>query len=182
MTDRPRHLVGRAAGRVVQGFSYLAPKRAARIDGELLRLLNSAEFDLVSRLSVSDRAHLLAVHQRLAHDGCGDEDVLKAALLHDVGKADCGARVGLVHRTIAVLLRAISSKLLSRLETSNGSGWRRPFQLVSEHPALGARKARDAGCSERVCWLIEHHHDADVRNDAGLLALQRADEGWGRSW
>jgi hypothetical protein len=33
------------------------------------------------------------------------------------------------------------------------------------------------GCSERVCWLIEHHHDVDVRGDAELLALQRADEG-----
>lgn len=177
MLDRPRHFAGRAARRITQGLRYLAPKRPERIDAELRRLLSLTEFHLVAPLSVSDRAHLLAVHQRLVQSGCRDADLLKAALLHDVGKADGGARVGLLHRTISVLLKATSPALFSRVATSHGSGWRRPFQLVAEHPTLGARKARDAGCAERVCWLIEHHHDADPGDDAGLLALQRADEG-----
>jgi hypothetical protein len=176
MTNRPRQFAGRAAGRIIQGLSYLVPRRAERIDAELCRLLTPAEFDLASRLSVFDRAHLLAVYQRLVKAGWRDAELLKVALLHDIGKADGRARVGLMHRTIAVLLRASSPRLLSRL-ASNGSGRWRPFQLVIEHPMLGAAQARDVGCSERVCWLIEHHHDADVGNDAGLLALQRADEG-----
>lgn len=181
MLDGPRHLAGRAADRIAQGLSYLAPKRSGRIDTELRRLLNPCEFCLVARLSVSDRAHVLAVYQRLVQRGCHEPDLLKAALLHDVGKADGDARVGLVHRTIAVLLRAASPRLFCWLTIEKGTGWRRPFQLITKHPALGARKAHDAGCNERVCWLIEHHHDAEVGGDAGLLALQRADEGWGRS-
>jgi hypothetical protein len=177
MLDRSRSVAGRAVGRIAQGLRYLAPKRPERIDAELQRLLTPAEFDLVAPLSVSDRAHLLDVYRHLVQSGCRDADLLKAALLHDIGKADGGARVGLLQRTIAVLLKVVSPGLLIRLATPARSDWRRAFQLVTEHPALGARKARDAGCSERVCWLIEHHHDADAGNDAGLLALQRADEG-----
>jgi putative nucleotidyltransferase with HDIG domain len=178
MRNRPLHL----AGRFAQGLSYLMPRRSGRIDAELRQLLAPAEFDLVARLSVSDRAHVLAVHQRLVQSGGRDADLLRAALLHDVGKADAGARVGLAHRTLAVLLKATAPTLFSWLASPHGSGWRRPFQLVTEHPEVGARKARDVGCNERVCWLIEHHHDAGVGDDAELLALQRADEGWGRSW
>jgi hypothetical protein len=181
MTNRPRRFADRAAGRIVQGLGYLAPRRSARSDAELRRLLTPVEFELVAHLSVADRAHLLDVHRRLVRAGCRDADLLKAALLHDVGKVDGHALVGLVHRTIAVLLRATSPRLFARL-AATGAGWRRPFQLVIEHPLVGARKARDAGCSERVCWLIEHHHDVDVRGDAGLLALQRADEGRGQRW
>jgi putative nucleotidyltransferase with HDIG domain len=179
--DGARHLAGHAAGRIAQGLSYLAPKRSDRIDTELRHLLSPAESELVARLSVSDRAHVLAVYQRLVQRGYRDADLLKAALLHDVGKADEDARVGLLHRTIAVLLNATVPAILSWLATPNGLSWRRPFHLVIEHPTLGAQKARDGGCNERVCWLIEHHHDAEVEGDAGLLALQQADEGWGRT-
>lgn len=182
MIDRSRQIAGRAAGRIAQGLVYLAPKPAERVDAELRRLLEPAELALTTDLSVSDRAHMLAVYRRLVRSGCQDPDLLKAALLHDIGKADRGARVGLVHRTIAVLLRASSPALLLRLATGGDSGWRRPFRLIVDHPAIGARNARDAGCNERVCWLIEQHHAVDAGGDTAVQALQSADEVWGRSW
>ncbi|HVX28966.1 MAG TPA: HDIG domain-containing protein [Nitrolancea sp.] len=177
MSGRSRRPAARAAGRIAQGLEFLIPKRAERIDAELHRLLTPAELRLVLPLSVADRAHLLVVHQRLVQCGWRDSALLNAALLHDVGKVDDRARVGLIHRTLAVLLRACAPGLLARLATPSDAAWRHPFWLVREHATLGAQKARDAGCSERVCWLIEHHHDAVVGDDAELLALQRADEG-----
>jgi hypothetical protein len=177
MISQPRNLIARAVGRITQGFVYLAPRRADVLDAELRRLLNAAEFDLVSQLAAADRAHLLAVYQRLQQLGCQDADVLRAGLLHDVGKVDGAIRVGLVHRTVAVLLNATAPALLDRLAIPGAGHWRRAFQLVKAHPSLGAQRARDAGCNERVCWLIEHHHDAIAGGDAGLQLLQRADEG-----
>ena len=177
MISPPRNFIARAVGRIAQGVGYLAPRRAAAIDAELQRLLNAAEFELVRPLAVADRAHLLAVYQRLQRLGCRDGDVFTAGLLHDVGKVDGDVRVGLVHRTVAVLLGAISPKLLDRLARSEAGHWRRSFQLVNMHPRRGAQLARDAECSQRVCWLIEHHHDASADGDAGLRLLQQADEG-----
>ncbi|HVB65319.1 MAG TPA: HD domain-containing protein [Nitrolancea sp.] len=177
MKLQARRFFARASGRIAQGVGYLAPRRAAAIDAELQRLLNAAEFELVRPLTVADRAHLLAVYQRLQRLGCRDADVFTAGLLHDVGKVDGDVRVGLVHRTVAVLLGAISPKLIDRLARSEGGRWRRPFQLVNMHPRRGARLARDVGCNQRVCWLIEHHHDTSVKGDAGLWLLQQADGG-----
>jgi hypothetical protein len=169
--------VGRAVSRVLQGFTYLAPRRAIEIDAELNRLLSDAEYGLIRRCSLPDRTHLLAVYQRLTALGCVDQDVLKAGLLHDAGKADAVVRVTLVHRTAAVLLKAVSPSWFRQLAGAGGRPWRRAFYLIEAHPSLGARLARTAGCNERVCWLIEHHHDALMGNDDGLRQLQWADEG-----
>jgi hypothetical protein len=177
MKAQPRSFAARASDRITQGLSYLTPRRANAIDAELRRLLNAAEFDLVRQLSTPDRAHLIAVHGRLKRLGCEDRDVLKAGLLHDVGKVDGEVRVGLTHRTVAVLLNATAPELLDRLAIPNDSRWRSPFHLVRAHPIHGARLARDAGCNERVCWLIEHHHDTNAHGDGGLRMLQQADEG-----
>ena len=177
MYSHPFKIIARATGRVAQGVRYLAPRRAAALDAELQRLLRPAEFELVRKLAVADRAHLLAVHQKLQRLGCADRDVLVAGLLHDIGKVDGDVRVGLVHRTVAVLLRGSSPMILDRLAKSGTERWQHAFQLVNSHPIRGAQLARDAGCNERVCWLIEHHHDASADGDAGLRLLQQADEG-----
>jgi hypothetical protein len=177
MDLRSHNPVVRAFSRIKQGLQYLVPPRANEIDAELCRLLTNAEFELIRRCSLPDRAHLLAVHHRLEQSGCADRDVFKAGLLHDAGKADADVRINLAHRSTAVLVRAISPALLGRLAAPGERQWRRAFYLIELHSTLGAALARSAGCNERVCWLIEHHHDACARDDLGLLVLQRADEG-----
>lgn len=172
--------LGTAAGwghRVAQFLAYIRPRRAVD-DGALRALVSPEQWALLARLSRADRAHLLAVHRRLLAHGCRDRDVLLAALLHDAGKADERGRVGLSQRVAAVLLRRAVPGLLAALAVPGRGRWRHGLYLAREHARLGAEQARRVGCSERVCWLIAHHHDAMV-DDPGLRLLQAADEGMG---
>jgi HD superfamily phosphodiesterase len=119
---------------------------------------------------------VLGVHDRLLATGYSDPELLRAALLHDAGKADCRARVGITHRVLRVLLKRFAPGLLGRLATGRPRSHR--LYLAEHHARLGAEAARHAGASERCCWLIANHERdvADV-TDSELLALIAADEG-----
>lgn len=162
--------------RVSQGIAYLRPRRAENIDRYLREQLTYEEFGLLSRLSLADRSHHLSVYQSLVRYGCKDGDLLKAALLHDVGKADGTVRVGLTHRSAGVILRQFAPRLFKRMANPNGMRWRRALYLVEAHPEMSARFARRAGCNDRVCWIIAHHHD-EATDDEGLKLFRRADDG-----
>ncbi|MDI3341974.1 MAG: hypothetical protein QJR03_15735 [Sphaerobacter sp.] len=161
--------------RVVQFVAYLRPQGPA-VDAELRALVAPPQWALLARLSRGDRAHLLAVYRRLVAWGCQDPHLLLAALLHDAGKADARGRVGLSQRVAAVLLGRVAPRLLAALAQPGRGRWRHGLYLATMHAQLGAEQARRAGCGERVCWLIAHHHDAAI-DDAGLRLLQAADEG-----
>ncbi len=162
--------------RIAQGLSYLLPRTMTQTDARLRDLLRPSEFALVYRLAPADRRHHLSVHDRLVRSGCVDRDLLTAALLHDVGKFDGDARVGLIHRTVAVLLDAVSPSLLKSVSSANGARWRRALYLTRAHPEVGSRLVHAAGCSEVVGWLIAHHHDLSP-TDERIVQLQRADDG-----
>jgi putative nucleotidyltransferase with HDIG domain len=146
-------------------------------DGQLRRLLNDdGQWGLVARLPAFDRRHVLEVHTRLVESGYTDPDLLRAALLHDIGKAGERGRVGTPHRVVRVLLRRVHPELVgriaARLSTSNG------LYLAEHHATLGAEIARNAGVSARCCWLIEQHERCiESVSDPLLLALIAADEG-----
>ncbi len=168
--------MARVGYRISQGLAYLRPRRAERVDARLRALLTQTEFDLLRHLSLPDREHHLTVYERLARHGCGDADLLKAALLHDTGKADGGTRVGLWDRTLAVILSTAGPGMLERLGNAEGRRWRRSLHLAATHARRGAVLARNIGCNDRVCWLIAHHHDHGI-DDKDLALLQRADDG-----
>lgn len=168
--------LGRVRYRVTQFLHHFDRSDLASVDGRFRALVTPDVWRLVAELAPADRAHLLAVHDWLQARGCTDPDLLQAGLLHDIGKADHRRQVGLVERIIVVLARRLAPALLPRLARPNSAiPWRHGLYLALEHPRLGADRARRAGCNERVCWLIAHHHGPD-QGDPALRLLQRADE------
>jgi type II secretory pathway component PulJ len=122
-------------------------------------------------MTARDQRHCLDVFYALERGGCQDEDLLLAALLHDVGKGP----VRLWHRVAYVLLKAIWPGLLARLAELEGRGWRQAMASLEHHAARGAALAEAAGTPATVVELIRHHERADA-SDSRLALLREVDD------
>jgi len=139
---------------------------------------NDEQWELLARLSAYDRAHHLGVYDSLRASGWTDSDLLLAAALHDVGKADERGRVRLAHRVALVMLGRVSPGLQTKLASSPGNRVTHGFYLAVHHASLGANLAGRAGATRRCCQLIAGHHDDSTGlTDPELLALISADKG-----
>jgi len=141
--------------------------------------------DLFRRQAVQDQHHALAVYHTLRQAGHTNPQLLAAALLHDVGKAV--ARLPSWQRAFIVLLERFAPRLLAYLSRGEPQdqalnplkGWRHTFVVHAHHPEIGARRAREAGCSPLTVTLIRRHQDriscCQTEEDHLLALLQMAD-------
>ena len=164
-----------AIWRVRQFAHALRSRPDSAVDAELQRLLASdAQWQLMARLTPFDRAHHLRVYSLLIASGYDEPDLLRAALLHDVGKAEECGRVHSLHRAVHVVLGRFAPELLERLAVYDG-WFRHGLWLSLRHPEIGAALARNAGASERCCALIASHAEPPSGADPLLMALAAAD-------
>lgn len=172
-----RPVIGRMFWRVAQFGHALGTRHDPAIDARLQALLgNDAQWALLRRLSPFDRAHHLRVYDILLGKSCDDPDVLVAALLHDVGKADDVARAHAGHRALKVLMSIPGLSIPARIAKPSGRGPRHGVYLALHHAELGARLASAAGASERSCGFIARHDRRVTVDDPALRLLIQADE------
>lgn len=145
----------------------------------LREYLDAPQLELFCSMSPLDQHHGWAVFRSLREAAETESSLLRAALLHDVGKSIGPVRIW--HRVIGVLANALAPRFWEMIDGKSGT-WRYTFYVHRHHAVLGAELAREAGCSPEAVWLIAHHEDhrreTDTRNGKnGLLAaLQAADE------
>jgi hypothetical protein len=170
----------------VGGYSYRARQfwnaiRAAPSQqdlDEVHTILSPGEMDLFEQMQPGEQAHSIAVMRRLQAQADEEQDLLVAALLHDVGKSLYPLRVW--ERVWIVLVGAVSPAWLARLGSGELRTWRRPFVVAMQHPAWGADLARGQGTSPLAVELIRQHqnylHVQTVYSTETLLRkLQAAD-------
>jgi len=139
---------------------------------EVAARLTPQEQSLFFSMDLSDQRHALDVFRMLKANGQRDASLLAAALLHDVGKG----RITVWQRVAFVLLNAVSPRLLCRLASGHGSGWRGALARSLDHAERGAALAEAAGSTLETVRLIRLHR-APAGDDAALGMLQAADEG-----
>lgn len=161
---------GGARYRAGQFFSALRARREAGAldEAPAEALLAPPLLDLFRRMPPEDRRHGLEALARLRARGEEDPLLLKAALLHDVGKAEAG--VGLAQRVARVLLAAPLPAVWAWL-SGTPTGWRRPYWAVAHHPARGAVWIETRGGPSELVALVRHHED---EAPAGWGPAQRA--------
>ena len=149
-----------AAYRVYQFWRSVAASPLGEDDrAAVAAVLPERALPIFYAMSRNDQRHSLTVYRALVARGCGDADLLAAALLHDSGKG--GGRVRLWVRPVFVLLRAFAPGALRWLAREPETRWRRPFYCAWRHADIGADLAAQAGLSERAVLLIRTHHQSD---------------------
>lgn len=127
--------------------------------------LPASALPLFRQMSIADQRHSLRVCQGLQARGCVEQDMLAAALLHDVGKAQ--GRVPFWTRPVLVIGKLVAPVLLMKLTVEPHDGdmprlsrWRRDLSYAWWHAEVGAELAAAAGLSERAVLYIRTHHQS----------------------
>src|SRR5436305_4425433 len=156
------HSLAYRLGQVREQLGFVEPLSEQDYNEVAALLPTVAALSLFRTMTPADQQHSLRVCRRLQARGCKDKDMLAAALLHDVGKAQ--GRVPFWTRPAIVLGKLCAPRLLSRLATYPCAGlsrWRRSLGYAWWHAEIGAEMAAKAGLSERVALYIRTHHQPD---------------------
>jgi hypothetical protein len=157
---------------------YALTARWAGPNDTLVSPLSPAERRLFDTLPRTDRAHALRVATRVQSAGHTHPALLKAALLHDSGKAGQGIR--LWHRIVWVLARKWGQRPQDWL-AAGAHGWRRPFYALAHHATLGAGRLAARGSDPLTVALVRYHDCPTLPPEHALdnpllHALQYADD------
>lgn len=169
-----------AAYRFQQGVRALGAWLRPVDDAAARAHLTPPLYALYRAMRRSERQHSLRVLRDLRAQGHHDPDLLVAALLHDVAKAQMPFSIA--EKVIVVLVKAFAPAVYRRWGRAAPRGWQRPFAVSVQHPAWGAAIAAEAGATARTVELIRRHADplpdaADRSELDDLLhALQQADD------
>jgi hypothetical protein len=140
---------------------------------QVARVLSPAELALFERMPRYDQRHCLDVYTTLSSAGHADVALLRAALLHDIGKVgDDGRPMPLIYYGIFVVLRRLAPALY-RWAARSGRGPLRPFAVHAMHDERGARMAAAAGSLPEVVGILSDY--AARRQTARTRALGWAD-------
>ena len=148
---------------VRQQLGFVAPLSTEEYS-QVAQWLPPSALPLFRTMSNADQRHSFRVCQGLLERGCIDRDLLAAALLHDVGKAQ--GRVPFWTRPTIVLGKLCVPHLLKGLavypyEGAKIPAWQRSLSNAWWHAEIGANLASGAGLSQEAVLYIRTHHQPD---------------------
>ncbi|MCL6615017.1 MAG: HDIG domain-containing protein [Firmicutes bacterium] len=135
---------------------------------------------LFFQMDPADQRHALNVAKAiLAKRGYGDdppaEEMIQAALLHDVGKV--AGDLTPLGRLFVGFVRRIAPSLRARWADRAGNAFRRACYVDLVHARRGAYMARAFGVADEVVAAIRGHHDPPRPGEPKLLTYLREADG-----
>jgi len=159
-----RGLITYRLQQVYQQLGFVAPLTCEEY-AEVELWLPASALPLFRQMSAADQRHSLRVCQGLQARGCVEQDMLAAALLHDVGKAQ--GRVPFWTRPVIVIGKRLTPALFMKLivephfcDMQQLPRWQRELSYAWWHAEVGADLAATAGLSERAVLYIRTHHQS----------------------
>jgi putative nucleotidyltransferase with HDIG domain len=147
----------------------------SKIDGkdlEFVKLnLNKNELDLFYMLSKQEQKHCIKVAYEV-EQVCKirnlDPDMLKkAALLHDIGKGD--VKLTIIDKSIMVLVHNITRGNIKKFSNI------RKIDVYYNHGKIGRDMLKNYNYDEKLLYLIENHHNDNVKGYLELDILKMCD-------
>lgn len=90
--------------------------------------------------------------------------LLRAALLHDIGKIY--RRLSLIDKSLIVLLNSISRGKIKKFSKN------KKINVYYNHGRIGRELLEIIKCDENLIYLVEHHHDFQINNNLELNILK----------
>ena len=169
-----------------KGIMFLRTEQAP--DAECLNwikeYLSQQEYELFIQMDAGDQIHSLHVAELCReslqfHPEADECIIMRAALLHDIGKI--GARLGLGFRTFWVLGHKLAPWLMDRIakrSTNTKPGTLRyRMYLQFFHSQIGADMMRKIGVEEEVAILIEGTAETESPSNPLPLRILNAADG-----
>ncbi len=155
--------------RCKQFFSALNPEFNDSDFRFVQSLLTPAELALFKAMEPIDQKHCIDVARScellaISEPPSVNRTLLyKAALLHDIGKSR--EPLGLTDRVAIVLLQNFLPWLYNILANKSHG----PCFIAKNHPAIGAKMCREAGCTNELVVLVELHQAGGSGRELELL-------------
>jgi hypothetical protein len=139
----------------------------------VVETLPAAELRLFEQMARFDQRHCLDVCQTLVRAGHTEPFLLRAALLHDVGKVDDnGQSIPLIYYGMFVMLKRVAPQLY-HYAARNGRGLLHPFAIHAAHEQRGAALVEAAAGPPALIAILRDY--ASGRETPATRALAWAD-------
>lgn len=157
----------------IKQFYWSITSRIDLEDEELInKYLNTQEKKLLGSLSVYEQKHSVNVAKDVIkeykNNNIKSDTLIKAALLHDIGKAY--KKLNPFEKSIVVILNNLSKEKLRKYNNI------KRVYVYYNHADIGYNILKDIkGYDERFLYLIKNHHNDFIIGDKELELLKACD-------
>lgn len=135
--------------------------------------LNKNEINLFCKLSKAEQKHSIKVSKDINKMCVNKENInknalVKVGLMHDIGKIE--KSVNIFSKSIIVILNKITQGKLKSLDTLDS------INIYYNHGKIGANILKDYGYDKRFLYLIENHHNDNIKDDIELNIIKICDD------
>lgn len=156
--------------RVKQFLKGIRPHIPVEKEQFLKKYLTPEENSLFYKLPRHERSHAVNTAWTInsIQDGIDKETLIKAGLLHDIGKIE--GKSGIIRKSILVLMDRFLPVLSYNLSRKLNM-----FYVYYNHPAIGAKLLEGINTDGHIVQLVRYHHSENNNQIEGIEILKKAD-------